>query len=204
MLTSARAAAGQLEVRLAHGTGAEQRTRQQLLRLVDEYDVSDWLFTDEVMIDETQIPHSHPVLTVSTGYLDDDHGLLSAFVHEQFHWLEGGETLDAFRAAMRDFEELYPDAPGPDGGGARDVESTYRHLLVCDLELQAMAELVGEARAREVLSAITHYEWIYDHVLTDARVRAVARTHGFLLSALDRRGSGAAPVATETAEKSNA
>ncbi|NIQ56287.1 MAG: hypothetical protein GWN85_23300, partial [Gemmatimonadetes bacterium] len=123
------AAAGQLEIRLANGTEAERATRDALRRVVSEHDVSDWIFTTQVLIDETQIPHSHPVLTIHTRHRDDP-ALLSTFLHEQFHWLEEGETLAAFRAAMEDFESLYPDAPGPEAGGARDVESTYRHLLV--------------------------------------------------------------------------
>jgi hypothetical protein len=173
--------AQQLQVRLANDTEGERLTRQALLRLVSEYDVSEWIYTTEVLIDETQIPHSHPVLTIHTRNLGDDAALLSTFLHEQFHWLEAGETLDAFEAAMDDFEQVYPDAPGPDGGGARDVESTYRHLLVCDLELQAMTRLIGEARARRLLAAITHYQWIYERVLDDPRVREVAARHGFVL-----------------------
>ena len=171
----------QLSVRLAHGSDAEESTRDQLLRLVSEHDVSEWTYTAEILIDETQIPHSHPVLTLHTRHLGDDLSLMSTFVHEQFHWLEDGETLEAFRAAMRDFQELFPDAPDGSGGGARDVESTYRHLVVCDLELQAMTRLFGEERARETLAAITHYEWIYERVLSDPRIRQVNVRHGFVL-----------------------
>lgn len=173
--------AAQIQVTLANDTEAERETRAQLLRLVEEYDVDPWLYTTRVRIDETQIPHSHPVLTLHTRHLGDDHGLLSAFLHEQLHWLEEGETLDAFRAAMADYEEIYPEVPDPDAGGARDPESTYRHLLVCDLELQAMTRLVGEEAARVLLASITHYEWIYERVLTDPRVREVAARHGFVL-----------------------
>lgn len=174
-------AAGQLNVRLANDSEAERETRDQLLRLVSSYDVEAWTHTRDILIDQTQIPHSHPVLTLHTRHLDDDDMLLSTYVHEQFHWLEDGDTRPAFLAAMRDFEELFPDAPGREGGGARDVESTYRHLLVCDLELQAMTRLIGEERARVLLARIGHYEWIYDKVLSDDRIRAVSRRHGFVL-----------------------
>ena len=107
--------------------------------------------------------------------------LVSTFIHEQFHWLEDGEAPVAFRAAMADFEHMYPDAPTREGGGARDVESTYRHLIVCDLEFQGMTRLIGEARARLLLARITHYEWIYERVLTDEGVREVNERHGFVL-----------------------
>lgn len=174
-------AEGQLAIELEHDSEGERATREQLLRLVDEYDVSEWLFTDRVRIDETAIPHSHPVLTLHTRHLNEDEMLLSTFVHEQFHWLEEGETLDAFEAAMADFQALFPDAPGREGGGARDQESTFRHLVVCDLELQAMSRLIGEEEARALLATITHYEWIYEQVLTDPRIREVNERHGFVL-----------------------
>ncbi len=176
--------AQQLDVRLAHDSDAERATRDQLIRLVGEHDVRAWMYTTEVLIDETQIPHSHPVLTLHTRHLGDDPMLLSTFVHEQFHWLEDGETLSAFRAAMRDFEERYPDAPGREGGGARDQESTYRHLIVCDLELQAMTRLIGEEAARALMARVTHYEWIYERVLEDSAVREINERHGFVLERL--------------------
>ena len=175
----------QIDVRLEHGSEAEGATREQLLRLVDQHDVDRWLYTIDVVIDETSIPHSHPVLTLHTRHLGDDDMLTSTFIHEQFHWLEDGENEEkaaAFRAAMAEFAVLFPDAPGgPGTRGARDVESTYRHLVVCDLEFQGMALLIGEERARELLGRITHYEWIYDRVLTDPRVREVNTRHGMIV-----------------------
>lgn len=171
----------QIEVFLANDTERERATRAQLLRLVEEYDVDRWLYTTRIRIDEGEIPHSHPVLTLHTRHLGDDLGLLSTFLHEQFHWLEEGETLEAFRAAMADYERIYPEVPDAEDGGARDRESTYRHLLVCDLELQAMTRLVGPDRARDLLASVTHYEWIYERVLTDPRIREVAARHGFVL-----------------------
>jgi hypothetical protein len=184
LLGSAGCGAQELDVRLAHDSEGERATGEQLRRLVDAYDVEDWLYTREIVVDETAIPHSHPVLTVHTRHLRDDEMLVSTLVHEQFHWLEDGATLPAFRAAMAEFAELYPDAPGPEAGGARDVESTYRHLIVCDLELQAMTELLGEEAARALLARITHYDWIYERVLTDPRVRGVTARHGFVLTGL--------------------
>ena len=64
--------------------------------------------------------------------------------------------------------------PSSEAGGARDEESTYRHLLVCDMELQALTAQLGRTEAEAVLRRMTHYEWIYDRVLTDPRVRELA------------------------------
>ena len=170
-----------LHVQLEHETSAEARMQEELEAMLVAYDLDPWIMTREVVIDERSIPHSHPVLTIHTRHLGDEMHLLTTFVHEQLHWLEDARP-DEWRAAMADFQEAFPQVPPTDQGGARDDESTYRHLLVCDMELQAMEALVGEDRAREVLAEITHYEWIYERVLGDDRVREIALAHGFDVS----------------------
>jgi hypothetical protein len=169
-----------LNIRLAHGSDAERRTADQLRRIVRENDIARWIETREILIDETQIPHSHPVLTVHTRHLGDDDTLLSTFVHEQFHWLanRAGARTDSAKAELA---RLYPAAPVGDGEGARDLDSTYLHLVVCDLELQAMTILRGRERAAEVLSAFNHYRWIYQRVLADPAVREINSRFGLTI-----------------------
>lgn len=169
-----------LQISLANDSEAERLTREQLLRLVREHDVERWLYTREISIDERAIPHSHPVLTVHTRHLREDMHLLATFVHEQFHWL-AIERDAATDSAMAEFRAHYPDAPAGGPQGARDQRSTLLHLVVCDLEFQAMTKLVGEERARETLAQWTHYTWIYDRVLNDPHVREVMTKHGLLL-----------------------
>ena len=168
-----------LEITLERNSEAERATADQLREILQKYDVEQWIYTHRIHVDERAIPHSHPVLTLHTRQLGDEHGMLATFLHEQFHWLEEGN--EHFRAAMRSYALKYPDAPsrGPEGG--RDLESTYRHLLVCDLEFQAMSHLVGMDRAREVLSSNRYYTWIYERVLNDPSVREIARESGFVL-----------------------
>lgn len=169
-----------LEIRLAHGDDAERETAEALRRLVAEHDLRDWVVTSEVLIERGEIPHSHPVLTLHTRHLDDDTALLATFLHEQFHWYvnERAERRDAAIAAFR---EIWPDVPVGNGEGARSERSTYLHLVVCDLEYQAVALLFGEDAARETLGANTHYRWIYDRVLNDPRVRETLQEHGLIL-----------------------
>ena len=76
-----------LDIRLAHDSGAERETARALRRLVETHDVGRWIFTRTVVIDERQIPHSHPVLTLHTRHLGDDDMLLAVFLHEQLHSL---------------------------------------------------------------------------------------------------------------------
>ncbi len=170
----------ELLITLERDSERERATAEQLRRVLEDYEVTQWIRTWRVHIDERVIPHSHPVLTLHARHLSDDHGLLATFLHEQFHWLEEGNA--DFRAAMDAFAAAYPNAPAGAPEGARDLESTYRHLLVCDLEFQAMSVLVGEKQAREVLSANRHYTWIYDRVLNDRRVREIATAHGFRIA----------------------
>lgn len=169
-----------LEVTLEHGTVAEERTRDQLLRLVREHDVGPWLFTRTIRIDERQIPHSHPVLTLHTRHLDDDLALLATFIHEQFHWFVADRDAQT-ESAIAEFRARWPEVPVGEGQGARDTYSTYLHLIVCDLELQGMERLVGRERAAQVLGGTTHYRWIYERVLTDPFVRATTTRWGFIV-----------------------
>jgi hypothetical protein len=167
-----------VNITLVNGSADEQRAKEQLERLLAAYDVDAWIFTREVRIEAGVVPHSHPTLTLDTGSLDDDDGALSGFLHEQFHWY-ANQIDDITDAVTAEFAEVLPDAPdGPEEGGARDRTSTYLHLMVCDLELQAMTELVGEARARAVIEGYGHYAWIYDQVLHNPVVRRINERHG--------------------------
>ena len=167
---------------LANGSEREAIMAKELRDLIRTHDVSPWILTRKILIDEERIPHSHPVLTIHTRHIGEELELLSTFVHEQLHWLEEEPWLEDFQAAMTDFEGLFPVVPSSANGGARDEQSTYRHLLVCDMELLALTTLIGQTAARQTLAEITHYEWVYDKVLNDPRVRKVTLSHGFNVS----------------------
>lgn len=168
-----------LWIGLANGTELESTMAGELRALVRKYDTEPWILTDRVLIDKDQIPHSHPVLTIHTRHIGNELALLSTFIHEQLHWLEAEPWLVDFQNAMTEFEELFPEVPSSAEGGARDRQSTYRHFLVCDMELQALTTLVGETRARETIARHRYYRWIYEKVLTDPRIREVSLKHGF-------------------------
>lgn len=154
-------------ITLKHGDEPERQTQAQLERLLRTYDVRPWIFTDEIVIESGPdvIPHSHPVLTLSTDALNEDL-LLSTFVHEQLHWFMGSRSEDVEKA-VADLKTLFPKVPVGYPDGARNEYSTYLHLLVCTLEDDAMRRLLGESRARQVLETLTtsHYRWIYRQVL---------------------------------------
>src|SRR5882724_2292620 len=87
---AARAAATPISIELKNNTDRERQTKAQLERLLSTYDLGKYTFTQNVIIDEKSIPHSHPILTLHTRHLHSDDQLLSTYVHEQLHWyLEG-------------------------------------------------------------------------------------------------------------------
>lgn len=181
-LLAAGAARGQekIAVTLAQNSRAEARTREQLERLLRTYDLSKWVFTRAVVIDEkTNIPHSHPRLTLNTRHLLDDELLLSTFVHEQAHWFLSARERET-EAALKELRAMFPKVPVGHPEGARDERSSYTHLIVIYIEYRALRELLGELRARQVMEFWTHdhYAWIYKTVLERPRdIGAVAFKH---------------------------
>lgn len=170
-----------IEITLAYEE--QEQVRQQLKRILSQYDLKPWIFTKKIRVAEG-IPHSHPVLTITTQpeYLASDVRQLSAFVHEQLHWFEEANR-GAAEEAVEDLRERYVDVPVGGGDGARSEQSTYVHLIVCWLEYDAMTELVGKEKAQQILSTADHYRWIYARVLHDTEeIGSILARHGLLIT----------------------
>ena len=168
---------GGVEITLKHGTSAEARTREQLQRLLATYDLTPWIYTKSVVVDEQAIPFSHPVLTLHTRHDKDDDLLVSTFVHEQFHWFLVDRAQEA-EQAIADLRKLFPTVPTGGAAGARDERSTYLHLLVCYLEQQTDLRILGELRTKQIMDfwATDHYTWVYQTVITHGReIGAIVR-----------------------------
>jgi hypothetical protein len=166
-----------LQISLKNNTDKELQRKNQLERILNKYNLSKWTFTKKVLIDEqTSIPHSHPVLTLNASPADDFE-LLATFVHEQIHWFEESKPRQRDKA-IEELKTIYPDAPGGPPEGARDKYSTYLHLMVCYLEYEAMMELAGKEKAKEVMTSKRYYKWIYRTVLSDGpKIKAVIDKH---------------------------
>jgi hypothetical protein len=151
-----------LAISLSRGTPAERETQHQLERLVSRYDLRPWLFTRTIVIDETAIPHSHPVLTLHTRHLRDDVLLLSTFIHEQSHRYLGEHPAD-LQATIVELQAIWPSLPVGFPEGADTLESSYEHLVVIALEHRGLVSLVGELLAQEVIAfwATDHYRSLY-------------------------------------------
>lgn len=187
--------ASPVSIELKNGTEAEARTRDQLLRLLKEHDASRWIFTRRIIVDGSGvIPHSHPVLTLSTRHLKDDDLLLATFVHEQLHWYLDADGERA-KPVLEELRRLYPDAPAGYPQGGNDQDSTYQHLIVCYWELQAVEDLLGELRAFQIgrFWSNDHYMWIYRKVQEEGyKVGPLIRKHGLIPDAA--KPAAAAPT----------
>ncbi|HEU4408829.1 MAG TPA: hypothetical protein VFS43_26445 [Polyangiaceae bacterium] len=183
-----------LRITLAHDSAPEEETRRQLLRLAREHDLSPWLLTKAVSVDEAAIPHSHPVLTLHTRHLRDDDQLLSTFVHEQMHWhLDGRPGEKA--AAVAELRSLFPKLPVGFPEGAKDEPSSYEHLLVIFLEYEGLKSLVGARRADQTFDFWKgdHYRALYGLVHADpAAIERVARKHALFPVVASAAGRGRA------------
>ena len=156
-----------INVTLGSGCPEEVRVRDALDRIRLRYDLTAFERTRDVRIERGVIPHSHPVLTLSDRYGDEDDRLLATYLHEQLHWwsmdcpgARDGRDEAVFAALDRDFP--LPLAP-PEGCGSRI--SNLIHLHVCWLELEAVSGLLGNARARSILGALPYYTAVYETVL---------------------------------------
>jgi hypothetical protein len=159
------------DISLKNNSESESRTKERLQKILRQYDLSRWTFTKKILIEDKVIPHSHPVLTLSTR--GDEDALLSTFVHEQIHWFLD-ENSGRTEKAKAELKALYPTVPVGPPDGARNEGSTYLHLIVNYLEYEAMRELLGEEKAGKLLEGKGYYKWIYKTVLTDTgRIREV-------------------------------
>ena len=141
------------------------------------------------MMESGVVPHSHPVLTLNSRYTDGrDERQLSTFLHEQIHWfLFANANEAAYFAAIDDLREMYPEVPVGRPEGSRTECGTYMHLMVCWFELEAMTELVGPERARQVLGGKGYYTWVYRRVLEDTeKIGTLIRGQGLVI---DLQGS---------------
>ena len=167
-----------VEISTKNNSDRENEIVKLLNELLIEYDLSKWLFTNKVIIEQRVIPHSHPVLTLNTSS-NDKRDILTTFIHEQLHWYV--EKYPEFeKKSIAAFKGRYKNVPYQNRAGARDEYSTYLHLIVCYLEYKSMASLIGETEAKQLMWNMTHYTWVYNKIIEDTEfIGNVLRESGF-------------------------
>lgn len=158
----------------------EVETKAQLLRLMNDYDLSRWTFTKTVTIENgfDIIPHSHPILTLNTRHLRDDDLLLATYLHEQLHWFL--DTASGGEAAYKEIKTLFPHPKVALPQGSGDTTSTLFHILVCYLEYRALVQFIGELKTFQVINfwQQDHNTWIYKMVWDNRqKLEGIVRKH---------------------------
>ena len=156
-----------LNIKTKHGFPMEEQRKSQMERLAKQYDLKKYTITRDILIERGAMNHSSPVLTLNLRFLDNDDLALSAYVHEQGHWVLMERHRDDNPALFEDLQRTFPNMEirVPDGDG--ELRSSYFHIAVCMLEWQAMEELAGAERARKVIEwkQGDHYKAIYATLL---------------------------------------
>lgn len=169
---------------LTFAVDEEAQVRQQLKRLLATYDLDPWIFTTRIRIAAGEIPHSHPILTLNTKNRDDDLRQLSTFLHEQMHWYESADAREtAVDRAIEDLRQRYPNPPDHEEIGTRSEYSTYLHLVVNWLTLDALRHLLGEEEARTLTDENRIYRWVNQRVLADTEaIGAILDEQGLIIN----------------------
>lgn len=148
--------------------GAE-RVRDMLIDASSRLDLSRFEYCRQVRIAPTEIPHSHPRLTLNT-WIRDDLSLLSMYLHEQMHWYVtwcSHAHVPQWRQLFSLLRERYPTVPVGGTEGANDEFSTYLHLLVNWLEIEAVSQFIDRDRVVAYVRSMPFYRWIYQTVIDD-------------------------------------
>jgi hypothetical protein len=158
-----------------HGTEREEAGAEALRAVIASYDLRRWMMTDLVLVNgEIGGGVSHPLMISPELLLRRPACALTTFLHEQSHWMNGPGP----DAAATEASERWPDPP-PAPAGAHNAKSTWLHLMVCALEYQSLAELIGAGAAADELRQHRGYSWIYEQILADP---------GWFAAYLDRHG----------------
>ena len=156
-----------LEITLAHGSQLEQKRKEQIERLAAQYDLEKYTITRTIVIDQQAINHSAPVLTQNLRFLDNDDRALSAYVHEQAHWLLMERHRGEAREMLPELERMFPNLSIAVPQGDGNESTSYVHLVVLMLEWQALEDLIGAARTSVVMEfkRQDHYRALYATVM---------------------------------------
>ena len=152
---------------LSTASARAEKIIECLKRWRQQHDISRFEFTKHIRIAPTELPHSHPVLTLNTQLYDPE-AILCEYLHEQMHWYtEQLGCAGPDSPLIAELTRRYPAAPVGFPEGANDAYSTYLHLLVNWLEIEAASQFVARSRTEAIARGKHYYRWVYRTVLAD-------------------------------------
>jgi hypothetical protein len=174
-----------IEFTTENNSDSEKKTVELIKSLNKSHDLTKWQLSDAIHINEKAIPHSHPILTLHTRHNKPQEIdlLLSTYLHENIHWY-----LDAHQTELTDIitvlKKRFPNIAVGYPEGARDEYSSYLHIVVCFLELNAIRQLLSDTRYDKVVRfwQQDHYTRIYKIVVEhDNEIAMLIKQHKLLL-----------------------
>jgi hypothetical protein len=173
----------EIDIDLTTAQRGAERVRDMLRSLRQRFDLRPFEYSKQVRVAPTEIPYSHPRITLGT-FVRDDLGLLSMFLHEQMHWYVTWYShahVREWQLIFARLHEQYPHVPTGEAGGAQDDFSTYLHLLVNWLEVEAVSRFIDRSQVVQHVRALPFYRWIYQTVIEDwEQLGALCREFGLL------------------------
>lgn len=152
-------------------------TTQNLSQLTKVYDLAPYIISKEIQI-QSGVPSKHsPIITLNTRFAENPPKLLSAFLHEQFHWwLKKNENETS--AAVSELKSVYPKI------------KDHAHLIVCYLEYSSNRKLLGEDQAKKIIQDFIDkdkiYPWHNSQVLkNELLIRKIILKHHLMLHGLN-------------------
>jgi hypothetical protein len=140
-----------------------ERVRDMLLRLRKHFDLAPFEYCRKVRIAPIEIPFSHPEITLNT-WVNDELALLASYLHEQMHWYVTWFShfhAEQWRRILTNLRNRYPQVPTTGPEGARDEYSTYLHLIVNWLEVDATTRFFDREPVIAHVRALPYYRRIY-------------------------------------------
>ena len=178
---SAFAATPTLKIKLKNNSPLEEKKKEQLERLAAQYDLKKYTITRDILIEQGVRPHSSPVLTLNGRFLDNDDLALAVYIHEQGHWVLMERHRGEMRDLFADLNRAFPGIPSDFPRGSGETMDTYLHLVVCTLEWDGLADVVGAERAKAAMELMKadHYTAIYQVVLENhEKLEAIMKRYG--------------------------
>lgn len=166
-----------------NNTTTELATKSLIEGLLHKWDMSKYFFTNEIIIEDRAMPHSHPVLTINSFPYNDHVMHLMDLLHEQLHWYFE-ENQSQVNGAVAELKSHYSEVPVGHPLGCRDETSTYEHLLLCRLCHNLSTSIFGAEIAGRVLYYLQnhHYIWVYAKVKSDGEyLDSLLAKHGLIL-----------------------
>ncbi|AWN51455.1 hypothetical protein [Methylobacterium sp. 17Sr1-1] len=172
-----------IDIDLSMAQASAERVRAALIKLRATHDLGRYEYTRRIRIAPTGPAYSHPVLTLNTS-LWAEPAILCTYLHEQMHWYAtwySHANPSGWREVWRSIREAVPSMPIGFPEGANDEFSSYLHVIVNYLEIEAAGCVLGPDVARDLAAKNFIYRGIYAIVLQDWEpLTALYRRHGLV------------------------